>query len=177
MLPLLLFVSFLGTCGTVFYILANHKGVHKSSISLHVASSKHTHALYALGHFVGGMCFLIFCYKFFYVINGSLTLIVLASIGFLIEQVQAFLPDNLKFKKIHTVAAFGMAATMAAILLVAPFTVGLSAGWLAAYICLGVVWAIAGVYAVLNKQKFYQAQVVFFCVFYLFLFVLLYGGI
>lgn len=176
MLPLLLFVSFLGTCGTVFYILAKHKGEHKSSISLHVAASKRTHALFAAGHFIGGLCFLIFSYKFFYVIHGSKTLLVVAFIGFLIEQVQAFLPDNSRFKKIHTVAAFGMAGSMALILVIAPFVVGLSAGWLVAYICLALIWAIAGLYAVLNKQKFYRAQVVFFSVFYLFLLVQLYGA-
>ncbi len=175
MILILLLISFLGSCGTVFYILAIHKGERKSSISLHVAADKNAHALFAMGHFVGGLCFLIFSYKFFYVNNGSLVLLVLASIGFLVEQVQAFLPNNSRFEKIHTVAAVGMASSMGAILVVAPFIIGLSGGWLAVYIWLAVVWATAGVYALFNRQKFYRSQLVFFSVFYLFLLILVYG--
>ena len=46
---LLLIISFLGTCGTVYYILAKHEGERKTSISLHVAASKKSHALFAGG--------------------------------------------------------------------------------------------------------------------------------
>jgi hypothetical protein len=177
MLPLLLLISFLGTCGTVFYILATHQGERKSSISLHVAANKKSHALFAGGHFVGGLAFLIFCYKFFYVTHGSLLLLVLASLGFLIEQVQAFLPNNARFERVHTVAAVGMATFMGLILVVAPIVVRLNAIWLDAYICVALIWVLAGVYALLNKHKFYQSQVIFFSVFYLFLLILLYSAI
>ena len=108
---LFLLISFLGTCGTVYFILHKHKLTRKTSISLHVAIDKYSHGLYAVGHFVGGFCFLIFVYKLFYIENNSSTILILA-----------------------------------------------------------------GLYAFFNKFKFYQAQLVFFSVFYLFLIVLLYGG-
>lgn len=175
-LLLLLLVSFLGTCGTVFYILAKHTGERKTSISLHVAATKKSHALFAAGHFIGGLCFLIFCYKFFYVDNGSTLLLVLAALGFLVEQVQAFLPNNERFEMVHTIAAFGMGLCMIVILALAPSVVELNGLWLFAYVCLAIVYLSAAIYALLNKQKFYQAQVVFFSAFYIFLFILLYGG-
>lgn len=175
MLSLLLLVSFLGTCGTVFYILYKHRHDRKSSISLHVAEDRRSHAVFALGHLVGGLAFLIFTYKFFYIENRSSVILYMASAGFFVEQIQAFLPNNERFKKIHTIAAFSMAVFMIIILAYAPTLIILDASWLTAYIFLACIYVTAGVYAYINKQKFYQTQLVFFSVFYLFLFILLYG--
>ena len=175
MFILLLLISFLGTCGTVYYILAKHEGERKTSISLHVAASKKSHALFATGHFIGGLAFLLFAYKFFYVQHGSTTLLLVAIVGFMVEQVQAFLPNNMKFEKVHTVAAFGMGLCMLVILALAPAVVKLTSGWLAVYIVLALIYLVAGLYAFFNKQKFYQAQLVFFSLFYAFLLVLIYG--
>ena len=94
----------------------------------------------------------------------------------MVEQVQAFLPNNEIFEKVHTVAAFGMGLSMLIILSIAPKVVLLDGGWLAAYIFLAIVYLSAGVYAAFNKQKFYQSQLVFFSAFYLFILILLYGG-
>lgn len=173
---LLLLISFLGTCGTVYYILYKYKYERKSSISLHVAIDRHSHSLYASGHFIGGLCFLLFTYKFFYIIHGSLALLILASIGFLVEQTQGFFPHNLRFGRIHTIGAYLMGMFMILILVFAPSVVHLTSGWLVAYMFLAFIYVLAGLYAYFNKLKFYQAQLVFFSVFYLFLLVLLYGG-
>src|SRR5688572_29749714 len=129
MLPLLLLISFLGTCGTVYYILYKYKYERKTSISLHVAIDKHSHGLYALGHFIGGLGFLLFAYKFFYVIHGSLALLALACVGFLVEQVQSFFPHNVRFGRIHTIGASLMATFMMLILVSAPSIIHLTSGW------------------------------------------------
>lgn len=177
MLPLLLLISFLGTCGTAYYILYKYKYERKTSISLHVAIDKYSHRLYAFGHFVGGLCFLIFAYKFFYVMYGSLILLLLACVGFLVEQVQAIFPHSVRFGKIHTIDAFLMATFMIIILMLAPIVVQITSGWSVAYISLICLYVLTSLCAYFNKVKFYQAQLVFFSVFYLFMLVLLYGGV
>lgn len=176
MLLLLLLISFLGTCGTVYYILYKYKYERKTSISLHVAIDKYSHGLYALGHFVGGLCFLLFSYKFFYIYHGSLMLLILAIIGFLVEQTQGFFPHNLRFGRIHTIGAYLMGVFMILLLVFAPSIVHLTNGWLVVYLSLGFIYLLTGLYAYFNRLKFYQAQLVFFSEFYLFLLVLLYGG-
>lgn len=177
MLIILLLISFLGTCGTVYYILYKYKYERKKSISQHIAINKYSHGLYAFGHFIGGLCFLLFAYKFFYITYGSLILLVLASLGFLVEQVQALFPHNPRFGKIHTVGASLMAFCMLLVVVLAPSVVHLTSGWLVIYAFLAFIYVAAGLYAYFNKVKFYQAQLVFFSVFYLFLLVLLYGGV
>lgn len=177
MLIILLLISFLGTCGTVYYILYKYKYERKKSISQHIAINKYSHGLYAFGHFVGGLCFLIFAYKFFYVMYDSLVLLLLACAGFIAEQIQSFFPQNVRFEKIHTIGAALMGISMVLVVALAPSIVHLASAWLVAYMCLVLVYVLTGVYAYFNKAKFYQAQLVFFSVFYLFLLVLLYGGI
>lgn len=119
---------------------------------------------------------MLFTYKFFYVHHSSLTLLILASIGFLVEQTQGFFPHNLRFGRIHTIGAYLMGLFMILILVLAPSVVHLSTDWLVAYMGLTFIYLLAGLYAYFNRLKFYQAQLVFFSVFYLFLVVLLYGG-
>jgi heme/copper-type cytochrome/quinol oxidase subunit 4 len=176
MYPLLLLISFLGTCGTVLYILFTHKGERKSSISLHVAASKKAHALFAAGHFIGGLAFLLFSYKFFYEETGSVLLMLLAGLGFAVEQVQAFLPNTKRFEKVHTVAAVLMGVFISLIVVTAPFIIPLSSIGKLCYVLLGLVLLSAGVYTLRNKTIFYRTQLLFFTGFYIFLLLLLYVG-
>lgn len=176
MYPLLLLISFLGTCGTVFYILFAHKGERKSSISLHVAASKKAHALFAAGHFIGGLAFLLFSYMFFYAETGSGFLMLLASLGFAVEQVQAFLPNTKRFEKVHTIAAVLMGVFISLIVITAPFIIPLSSIGKFCYALLGLILLAAGVYTLRNKHVFYKTQLLFFTSFYIFLLLLLYVG-
>ncbi len=174
---LLLLVSFLGTNGTMYYILFRHRFDRKSSVSLHAAIDNHSHATFAIGHFIGGMLFLYIAYEYFYVDNESLLLLTLACLGVLAEQLQAFLPDRKDFKKIHKVAAASMAGFILLIVLTAPFIIKLGTAGLIAYIGLIALLCISGVYAVFNRKKFYIIQMLFFTSFYLFLLILLYGTV
>ncbi len=175
MYPLLLLASFLGTDGTMFYILFRNRSDRKSSVSLHAAIDNHSHAIFALGHFIGGLAFLCFSYKFFYVDNGLKLLFALACFGFLAEQVQAFLPNKSRFVAVHTTAAVSMATFISIIVFLAPFSIHLSASWLVGYVGLIALLCLFGIRAILIKHTFYQTQMLFFCAFYIFLSILIYG--
>lgn len=147
---LLLLVSFLGSCGTMFYILFRNRNDRKSSVSLHAALDDHSHFAFAMGHFIGGLAFLYFVYKYFYVDRGSLLLLVLAFFGVLFEQIQAFLPDKKSLSKIHTIAAGSMAVFISLMIFAGPIIFQLSTNWLIAYVSLIFLLCASGVYAVLN---------------------------
>ncbi len=173
---ILLTLSFLGTNGTMFYILFRNRLERKSSVSLHAAINNRSHATFALGHFIGGLVFLYFAYRLFYVDNGSLTLLAVSCIGFFAEQVQAFLPNKGRFVRTHTVAAVSMAASMTVLVFAALSVSRLDGSWLVAYVGLIVLLCASGAYALFNKHKFYQTQMLFFSVFYLFLLIFVYGS-
>jgi nucleoid-associated protein YgaU len=65
MLLALILLSFLGTNGPMLYFLHRLRHDRKPSVSHHMATSKRTNLVYALGHFVGGMAYLYFAYKYF----------------------------------------------------------------------------------------------------------------
>jgi VanZ family protein len=177
MLLALILLSFLGTNGPMLYFLHRLRHDRKPFVSHHMATSKRTNLVYALGHFVGGMAYLYFAYKYFYKDRGETLLFILSFFGVAVEQVQAFFPNNLVYKKIHTVAAVAMGAFIATILLSAPVLISLKTSWLIAYISLIFFLLGAGVYTIFNKNKFYRAQMLFFCSFHVFLFILLYGAV
>lgn len=172
---ILLTLSFLGTNGTMFYILFRNRFERKSSVSLHAAIDNSSHATFALGHFIGGLVFLYFAYRLFYLDNGSLPMMVVSCVGFFAEQVQALLPNKGRFVRIHTVAAVSMAASMTVLVFIALSVFKLDAKWLVAYVGLIALLCVSGAYALFNKHKFYQTQMLFFSVFYLFLLILVYG--
>lgn len=171
---LLLLLSFLCTNGTMFYILFHHRNDRKSSVSLHASIDNRSHATFALGHFIGGLAFLYFAYRFFYIDNGSLLLLVLSCFGVLAEQVQAFIPHKLGLARIHSVSAAFMAIFISLIIFTAPFIINLEPKWLAAYKGLIALLCASGIRAIKNKPKFYQTQMLFFFAFYPFLLMLVY---
>jgi fermentation-respiration switch protein FrsA (DUF1100 family) len=175
MLLAFIVISFIGTNGPMLYFLQRMKHDRKTSVSHHMATSKETNLVYALGHFVGGMAYLYFAYRYFYKEQGSTVLMMLSTVGVVAEQIQAFFPNNETYKKVHTVAAVAMGVFITAIVLLAPFEIPLYTSWLAAYFSLVSVLCIAGIYTLFNKPKFYRAQMLFFCSFHIFLFILLYG--
>lgn len=175
MLLALILVSFIGTNGPMLYFLHRLKHDRKTSVSHHMATSKETNLVYALGHFVGGMAYLYFAYRYFYKEQGSTLLMVLSAVGVVAEQIQAFFPNNERYKKVHTVAAFAMGAFITCIVLLAPSVITLQTSWLVGYYLLVSVLCIAGIYTLFNKPKFYRAQMLFFCSFHVFLYMLMFG--
>jgi len=175
MLLFLVFISFLGTNGPVYYTLYKQRFNRKSSISLHVANNRTSQILFAAGHFIGGIAFLLFSYNYFCVEIGSETLFWLSILGVVIEQVQAFTARMGRFSKIHIVSASLMGVFISSIVLYAPFVIQLSAVALPVYILITVFLMVGGIYAYFKREKFYQAQVVFFFAFYPYLLLLVYG--
>ncbi len=175
MLLALILISFFGTNGPMFYFLYRHRHDRRPSVSHHMAISKETNLVYALGHFVGGMAYLYFAYRYFYEDKGESLLFILSLFGVIAEQIQAFFPNNADYKKVHTVAAVTMGAFITTILLAAPVLITLKTSWILAYISLVVILLGAGVYTLFNKGKFYRTQMMFFGSFHVFLFILLYG--
>lgn len=173
----LLLVSFLGTNGTMYYILFKHRFDRKSSVSLHAAIDNHSHSIFATGHFIGGMAFLYFAYEYFYLENESVFLWILACLGVLAEQAQAFIPDRRGFGKIHKIAATSMSGFILLIVLAAPLIIKLGTGWLIAYIGLIVLLCISGIYAIFNRHNLYKTQMLFFSAFHIFMLILLYGTV
>jgi hypothetical protein len=161
----------------MYYILFRHRNDRKSSVSLHAAIDSQSHAAFAIGHFIGGMAFLYFAYKYFYVDKASLYLLIVSCFGVFAEQVQAFLPNKRGLEKIHTIAAAFMATFISLIVISAPFIIELGTAWLAVYAGLVVLLCMSGVYALLNKNEFYKTQMLFFSAFYIFLLILLYGTV
>ena len=175
MLLALIVISFIGTNGPMLYFLHRLKHDRKTSVSHHMATSRETNLVYAFGHFIGGMAYLYFAYRYFYQEQGSSFLMVLSVFGVIAEQIQAFFPNNETHKKIHTIAAFSMGAFISGIVLLAPIEIPLHTSWLVGYFSLVSALCVAGIYTLFNKPKFYRAQILFFCSFNVFLFILLLG--
>ncbi len=175
MLLTLIFISFIGTNGPMLYFIYRHRQDRKTSVSHHMAISKNTHLTYSIGHFVGGLAFLYFAYKYFYLEKGSSQLLYLSFVGFIFEQIQAIFPNNFVHEKLHTRAAVAMGVLISCIVLISPFLLELMPIWYLSYLCLVLALFVAGVYALFNKHRFYRTQMLFFGSFHIFLFILLYG--
>lgn len=159
----------------MLYFLYKHRDDRRPSVSHHMAISNKTSTVYALGHFVGGMAYLYFAYRYFYLDKNSTSLFMLSILGVIAEQAQAFFPNRAPFTKIHTVSAVAMGLLITTIVLSAPIVIDLASTWLYVYISIvGVLFGV-GAYTLFNKPKFYRAQMCFFTSFHIFLLILLYG--
>jgi hypothetical protein len=173
----LLFISFIATNGTYFYLLVSQKNIRKKSISHHVAERKRTHALFVIGHFVGGLTYLIFAYKFFFIDNDNLILFIFSLLGVIFEQLQAMIPARGKTEILHTILATLMSFFIGLIILTSPLFIELSTIAMILY-TLGILLLFsAGIYSIFNRSKFYYTQMIFFTMFYVMILILYFGRI
>lgn len=103
-----LLLSFIFIFGVHSYLLISQKNERKWSISLHAAKNNATHALFVLGHLLGGTFFLLFAYSYFVTQYHSYILFGLSIAAVIFEYIQAFLPARDETDKPHTLAAYTM---------------------------------------------------------------------
>lgn len=90
------------------YLLITQRDKRGLTISEHAAKNLSTHALYVLGHLVGGLFFLNFAYWLFVESNHNQWLFLLTVSGVTVEWLQAFVPARNKFEKYHVSLAILM---------------------------------------------------------------------
>lgn len=158
-----LLLSFVCANGMHLYLLHSQRNDRKMSISYHAVHSRKTYIVYILGHFFGGLFFLIFAYRLFYVEFGSETLWTISVLGVVSEWIQAITPAKNKYEIYHLVAAWSMALFMSILLFVSPIV---AKDMAALMVAIATFLTSAVLLVDLKKQKFWIPQITFFLLFF-----------
>lgn len=168
-----LLISFICTNFMHSYLLYIQRKDHKPTVSHHAVLSRNTHLLYMLGHFLGGLFFLIFSYQFFYGRHHEIILFVISVLAVSVEYAQAITPAKGKSEPLHNVFALSMAMLMIILLIAAPLLLHVSIAKTIGVYLVGIGIPSAFTIGVLMKTKHYWIpQMVYFFVFYIAMLIL-----
>lgn len=144
------------------------------TVSYHAVLSRKTHNIYTLGHYLGGLFFLLFAYKFFYLEKGSVFLIVVTGFAVLAEGAQALVQAKGKTELVHNIFACSMALDMLVVLIAAPIILNTSGPKLLALFIIGIVIFLCIIFSIISKLKYlWISQMVYFFIFYVAMYILI----
>ena len=173
---LLLTVSFLAANVMHGYLLYRQRDDRKPTISHHAAKSPRTQLFYALGHIVAATSFYMFARKFFSGTPQAGALIVVSTIGYVADIIQAFIPARGKIEKYHEFFAYIMAFSVIIIAVLAAFTIPQAP--LAAFVSktlAGCLVLSIPASNIIEQRYFYRIQMVSLIIFYIGLYVIVLG--
>lgn len=172
----LLTVSFLAANVMHGYLLYRQRNDRKSTISHHAAKSPRTQRFYVAGHIVAATSFYMFARTFFAGTPQATLLITVATIGLVADIIQAFIPARGKIEKYHAFFAYIMAFSVIIIGVLAAFTIpqsplaALLSKLLAACLALSIP-----ISHIIEQRYFYRVQMASLLIFYMELFVIVFG--
>jgi len=142
------------------YLLWSQRDERKWSISVHASKDRRTYTIYLIGHFLAGLFFAIFAYRFFVTTHDVKWLFWLSLFGLVFEYVQALLPARGKTNNAHAVTAYAMFVSYAVVALIAMITLDLSIFVRLVAIPFLIMIPVFGIIAVRYQEKMYFAQMV-----------------
>jgi hypothetical protein len=174
---LLLTLSFLVANAMHGYLLYRQRNDRKPTISHHAAKSPRTQRFYVAGHIVAATSFYLFARTFFAGTPQATLLITVATIGFVADIIQAFIPARDKIEKYHAFFAYIMAFSVIIIGVLAAFTIPQSAVAALVSRLLAVCLALSiPLSKIIDQQYFYRIQMASLLIFYIELFVIVFGA-
>ncbi len=173
---LLLMVSFLAANIMHGYLLYRQRDDRKPTISHHAAKSPRTQRFYVAGHIVAATSFYMFARTFFAGTPQATLLVAVATIGFVADIIQAIIPARGKIEKYHAFFAYIMAFSVIIIGVLAAFTIpqlpvaALVSKLLAMCLALSIPLS-----HIIEQRYFYRIQMASLLIFYIELFVIVFG--
>lgn len=173
---LLLTISFLAANVMHGYLLYRQRDDRKRTISHHAAKSPRTQRYYIAGHIVAATSFYLFAWSFFAATPYSLLLIIVSTIGFIADIIQACIPARGKVEKYHEFFAYVMAISVIIIGVLAAFTIPQQsfASGISRLLALGLMLSIPASHLIDGKY-FYRIQMISLLIFYAEMFVIYFG--
>jgi len=152
------FLSILSIHAVHGYLLFKQRSNRKWSISVHAVENKQSFRLYILGHVLGGVFFLIFAYRYYYLSQNLKQIFYIAVVAAVFEFIQAFIPAKGKTNALHSATAYIMWVSYILVSLVSYFALPMSdlKKVLAAPLLLVLVVLFIYVHFNLKRLYFYQ---------------------